>query len=448
MANVPISNMTATWTDSGTTYTAVKMNVTDTASNAASLLLDLQTNGTSSFRITKGDPVLIGAGNSGRISYSSLAGSITFGTASNALRCGYVNTSAGLAERLSLASDLPIGFTATTSALGAIDTILARDNAANTLGQRNATNPQNFRVYNTYTDASNYERVSFGWTGSIAYITTAAAGAGMVTRSLNLRGSELYLSGSTAGDQWYFQSTGNLLPIANNTYDIGNSSSRVRYLYLGTALNLGGTSQIQATNGTVYVTGAAETTSGTSNYIKSINAAALTFGTSNTDRWQISTAGNFVAATDNTYDIGASGANRPRNVYIAGTADVGNGNLSLSSDVRLSRRSSGVLLLDNNGGTDFGRLQFGGTTSSFPSLKRSATALQCRLADDTAFAPLEASTIGTSTAYTVATLPAAGTAGRRAYVTDATAPTWLGALTGGGAVKCPVFDNGTAWVAG
>lgn len=50
--------------------------------------------------------------------------------------------------------------------------------------------------------------------------------------------------------------------------------------------------------------------------------------------------------------------------------------------------------------------------------------------------------------YTVATLPAAGTAGRRAYVTDATAPTFLGALTGGGAVKCPVFDNGVAWVAG
>ena len=48
--------------------------------------------------------------------------------------------------------------------------------------------------------------------------------------------------------------------------------------------------------------------------------------------------------------------------------------------------------------------------------------------------------------YTVATLPAAGVAGRRAYVTDATLPTYLGALVGGGAVVCPVFDNGTAWV--
>ena len=54
----------------------------------------------------------------------------------------------------------------------------------------------------------------------------------------------------------------------------------------------------------------------------------------------------------------------------------------------------------------------------------------------------------TTGGYTVATLPAAGTAGRRAYVTDATAPTFLGTLTGGGAVVTPVFDNGVAWVAG
>ena len=48
--------------------------------------------------------------------------------------------------------------------------------------------------------------------------------------------------------------------------------------------------------------------------------------------------------------------------------------------------------------------------------------------------------------YTVAGLPAAGTAGRTALVTDATAPTYLGTLTGGGTVKTPVVDNGTAWV--
>ncbi len=48
--------------------------------------------------------------------------------------------------------------------------------------------------------------------------------------------------------------------------------------------------------------------------------------------------------------------------------------------------------------------------------------------------------------YTVSTLPIAGQMGRLAAVSDATAPTYLGALTGGGTVKTPVFDNGTSWV--
>lgn len=50
--------------------------------------------------------------------------------------------------------------------------------------------------------------------------------------------------------------------------------------------------------------------------------------------------------------------------------------------------------------------------------------------------------------YTVATLPTGMPTGARAIVTDATSPTFLGALTGGGAVKCPVLYNGSAWVAG
>ena len=47
--------------------------------------------------------------------------------------------------------------------------------------------------------------------------------------------------------------------------------------------------------------------------------------------------------------------------------------------------------------------------------------------------------------YAVASLPA-GTIGAKSYVTDATTPTYLGTLTGGGAVTCPVFYDGTNWV--
>lgn len=48
--------------------------------------------------------------------------------------------------------------------------------------------------------------------------------------------------------------------------------------------------------------------------------------------------------------------------------------------------------------------------------------------------------------YTVATLPA-GTLGDMACVTDALAPAFLTAIVGGGAVKTPVFFDGTNWVA-
>ena len=49
--------------------------------------------------------------------------------------------------------------------------------------------------------------------------------------------------------------------------------------------------------------------------------------------------------------------------------------------------------------------------------------------------------------YTVATLPT-GAVGDRAYVTDASAPSFLTSVTGGGAITSPVFHNGTTWVCG
>lgn len=49
---------------------------------------------------------------------------------------------------------------------------------------------------------------------------------------------------------------------------------------------------------------------------------------------------------------------------------------------------------------------------------------------------------------TVATLPTCNTAakGQIRAVSDATAPTYNGALTGGGAVTVPVICSGTAWL--
>lgn len=63
--------------------------------------------------------------------------------------------------------------------------------------------------------------------------------------------------------------------------------------------------------------------------------------------------------------------------------------------------SNGVMRLTNNGQTDFTRLQLGGTTSSFPSIKRSATTTAFRLADDSADSPITASGVTLSGATVV-----------------------------------------------
>jgi len=67
------------------------------------------------------------------------------------------------------------------------DTVIARD-AANTLAQRNGTNAQTFRLYNTYTNTTNYERGFMQWSSNTLEIGTEAAGTG-AERKLSLRAS-------------------------------------------------------------------------------------------------------------------------------------------------------------------------------------------------------------------------------------------------------------------
>lgn len=109
------------------------------------------------------------------------------------------------------------------------------------------------------------------------------------------------------------------------------------------------------------------------------------------------------------------------------------GNLTLGgalSGVSLTTQVSGTLPIAN-GGT-------GTTSTTFASLTTNVSGIL----------PVANGGNGLGAAYTVATLPAAGTQGRRSWVTNALAPVFLAAPVGGGAVVCPVFDNGTAWVVG
>lgn len=53
----PVLSMTQTWNAGGVTFTAIKLNVTSTASAAASMVIDLQVGGASQFAVTKAGAV-------------------------------------------------------------------------------------------------------------------------------------------------------------------------------------------------------------------------------------------------------------------------------------------------------------------------------------------------------------------------------------------------------
>jgi hypothetical protein len=115
------------------------------------------------------------------------------------------------------------------------DVILVRD-AANTLAQRNGTNPQKHRWYATYTDASNnaYATINLGLSGTDAWFGTDKTGSGTA-------GSIVLFSAGTG--RWKIDTSGHLIAYTDNTYDIGASgATRPRNLYLGGKATLGATS--------------------------------------------------------------------------------------------------------------------------------------------------------------------------------------------------------------
>lgn len=81
--------------------------------------------------------------------------------------------------------------------------------------------------------------------------------------------------------------------------------------------------------------------------------------------------------------------------------------LSFSGRARIKSSADGILELFNAATTDFTRLNFGGTSSSFPALKRSSAVLQVRVADDSAYAALESLSL-TATQKILSTGPTAG----------------------------------------
>lgn len=98
----------------------------------------------------------------------------------------------------------------------------------------------------------------------------------------------------------------------------------------------------------------------------------------------------------NSGGAGSLDVNGAVSFYSAATfrgTPVANQRLAFNGYGNFSPQSDGVFTLLNDGSTDFGRLQLGGTSASFPALKRSTTNVAFRLADDSGDAGITASTI-------------------------------------------------------
>ena len=106
------SGLAQTWNAAGTTFTGLKLNVTDTASASGSLLLDLQVGGVSQAKISKTGGL-----------------TLTSGISTNASITAGGNASGCLPSGIGIASSVQLLFSSTTSCIGTPDVGIKRSAA-------------------------------------------------------------------------------------------------------------------------------------------------------------------------------------------------------------------------------------------------------------------------------------------------------------------------------
>lgn len=210
-----------------------------------------------------GGTLLFGDGNinAPSISFANLP---TSGFYREASRVSYAGAAALVFQiansGLFAAASKQLGFLSGTSG-STPDIALFRD-AAGTLAQRDGTNAQTFRVYETFTDASNYGRFAISAGASGTFLLTEAAGTGtsraVIIGTQGLADLAFRVNGT---NRWSIaNATGHFVTIADNTYNIGaTGGNRPATLFLGTALQIEADNGLKLTNQTSGAAAAAGT---------------------------------------------------------------------------------------------------------------------------------------------------------------------------------------------
>jgi hypothetical protein len=147
-------------------------------------LLNLQQAGTTRFSIASTGDISLSNGN-GTLSTSTffLTSTLTATFASvGVTSVANLLTNYGLA----LETTRSIGWASNIASSATVDLALIRD-AADVLAQRRGTNANTFRVYNTYTSSTNYERAKLEWSSNVLNIGTEKGSGGGTARSMALQ---------------------------------------------------------------------------------------------------------------------------------------------------------------------------------------------------------------------------------------------------------------------
>jgi len=110
------------------------------------------------------------------------------------------------------------GWSSSTDGAVASDLKIVRDAAA-TLAQRNGTTQQIFRIYNTYTDSSNGEWGSIGWSSNTLEIKANAIGTGS-NRSMRIEAASAVLVGSTLASVYLYVGASHVVVVNSNSIEM------------------------------------------------------------------------------------------------------------------------------------------------------------------------------------------------------------------------------------
>lgn len=299
-----------------------------------------------------------------QLSYSYVASAtnrlVTFAPTVETLSPYSLPATGGTLQTLAILSNRLDAFAATTSA-----------QLATKISDETGSGSLVFATAPTFagTTQSGTNTAKFGVTANATIGVSADTTAGITTFTAASAGEHLF---ARAGQKNLFVNNNTNISgvfdasaTGGNGFYLTNSNSSVIQSAGSTSLVIAGGASVTLTGGTGNMT----LTAGT--------------GNSRTMALQTTTSGGvattFLSADDS------------QNSLFGGNAQIPSTGLFFFANRSVIRSSAdGILVLHNNAQNSFDRLNFGGITNAFPAIKRSSAVLQARLADDSAYADMDA----------------------------------------------------------